>query len=81
MSSDLFKTHQTVGFLVSDNDDISTTGLLENMASALDVPSRLIPIPATWFKFTSQLIGKPAISQRLCEQILVLSKRHLIVIH
>jgi nucleoside-diphosphate-sugar epimerase len=58
-------------FLVSDNEDVSTTLLLQKMAFALDVPSRLLPIPAAWFKFASQLIGKPAISQRLCGSLQV----------
>ena len=53
-------------FLVSDDDDVSTTGLLQNMATALNVPSRLIPVPASWFELASKLIGKPAIAQRLC---------------
>ena len=58
-------------FLVSDNEDISTTGLLKNMASALNAPNRLIPIPASWFNIASRLIGKPAISQRLCGSLQV----------
>jgi len=58
-------------FLVSDNEDVSTTLLLQKMAFALGVPSRLLPIPAAWFKFASQLIGKPAISQRLCGSLQV----------
>lgn len=53
-------------FLVSDDDDISTTQLLANMALALDVPNRLLPVPSSWFILTAKLIGKPAISQRLC---------------
>lgn len=58
-------------FLVSDNEDLSTTGLLNSMAIALNVPNRLIPIPASWFKFSAQLIGKPAIAQRLCGSLQV----------
>ena len=58
-------------FLVSDDDDVSTTGLLENMAVALGVPSRLLPIPASWFNFVAKLINKPAISQRLCGSLQV----------
>lgn len=58
-------------FLVSDNDDVSTTELLQNMAIALIVKSRLIPIPVSWCNFTSRLIGKPAISQRLCGSLQV----------
>jgi len=58
-------------FLVSDDDDVSTTGLLQNMANALNAPNRLLPIPASWFYFASKLIGKPAISQRLCGSLQV----------
>ncbi|WP_028866494.1 UDP-glucose 4-epimerase family protein [Psychromonas hadalis] len=58
-------------FLVSDDDDVSTTGLLKNMATALNVPNRLIPIPASWFNIASKLIGKPAIAQRLCGSLQV----------
>jgi UDP-glucose 4-epimerase len=58
-------------FLISDNEDKSTTGLLENMASALNVPSRLLPVPAPWFNLISKLIRKPSISQRLCGSLQV----------
>ena len=58
-------------FLVSDDEDVSTTQLLVNMAAALNVPKRLIPIPSSWFTFASKLIGKPAISQRLCGSLQV----------
>ncbi|MBE8233480.1 MAG: SDR family oxidoreductase [Endozoicomonadaceae bacterium] len=58
-------------FLVSDDEDISTTSLLENMAKALNIPNRLIPVPASWFVFASKLIGKPSISQRLCGSLQV----------
>jgi nucleoside-diphosphate-sugar epimerase len=58
-------------FLVSDDEDVSTTGLLQNMAVALNVPSRLLPVPASWFEFFAKLIGKPAISQRLCGSLQV----------
>jgi len=58
-------------FLVSDGDDVSTSGLLKNMALALNVTSRLIPIPVSWFTFASKLIGKPAIAQRLCGSLQV----------
>lgn len=53
-------------FLVSDDDDVSTSQLLVNMASALQVPNRLLPIPSSWFALAAKIIGKPAISQRLC---------------
>lgn len=53
-------------FLVSDDDDLSTSQLLSNMASALNVPNRLLPVPASWLSLAAKLIGKPAIAQRLC---------------
>jgi len=58
-------------FLVSDDDDLSMTGLLQNIAKALDVASRLIPIPSSWFILAAKLIGKPSISQRLCGSLQV----------
>jgi UDP-glucose 4-epimerase len=58
-------------FLVSDDDDVSTTQLLVNMATALDSSNRLIPIPSKWFIVVAKLIGKPAISQRLCGSLQV----------
>jgi UDP-glucose 4-epimerase len=58
-------------FLVSDDDDVSTTQLLTNMAIALLVPNRLIHIPSKWFIIVAKLIGKPAISQRLCGSLQV----------
>jgi nucleoside-diphosphate-sugar epimerase len=39
------------------------------MAKAFNVPSRLIPIPASWFIIAAKLIGKPAIAQRLCASL------------
>ena len=58
-------------FLVSDDDDVSTTQLVVNMAIALDAPNRLIPIPSSWFTLAAKVIGKPAISQRLCGSLQV----------
>jgi nucleoside-diphosphate-sugar epimerase len=58
-------------FLVSDDEVVSTTGLLKNMAVALNVPSRLLSIPVSWFTLASKLIGKPAISERLCGSLQV----------
>jgi len=58
-------------FLVSDDNDVSTTGLLQNMALALNVSRRLIPVPASWFELAAKLIGKLGISQRLCGSLQV----------
>jgi UDP-glucose 4-epimerase len=58
-------------FMVSDDDDVSTSQLLANMATALGVPNRLLPIPNTWFILAGKLMGKPAIAQRLCGSLQV----------
>ena len=58
-------------FLVSDDDDVSTSQLLVNMATALSAPNRLIPIPSKWLTLGAKVIGKPAISQRLCGSLQV----------
>jgi len=58
-------------FMVSDDDDVSTSQLLANMATALVVPNRLLPIPSKWFTFAAKLIGKPAIAKRLCGSLQV----------
>jgi nucleoside-diphosphate-sugar epimerase len=58
-------------FLVSDDDDVSTSQLLANIAVALDAPNRLLPISSSWFTLAAKLIGKPDISQRLCGSLQV----------
>jgi UDP-glucose 4-epimerase len=58
-------------FLVSDDDDVSTSQLLANMAIALDTPNRLLPISSSWFTLAAKLIGKPEVSQRLCGSLQV----------
>ncbi|MFC1750727.1 UDP-glucose 4-epimerase family protein [Pseudomonadota bacterium] len=52
-------------FLVSDDEDLSTTELLQRMALALGRPARLLPIPAGLLKSGAALIGKQDIAQRL----------------
>lgn len=58
-------------FLVSDGEDLSTTQLLRRMAFALDVPARLIPVPAWVLQFGASLLGRKALSQRLCGSLQV----------
>lgn len=52
-------------FLVSDNQDVTTTQLLKSLAQAMHRPSRLLPIPDRWMTAALKLIGKRAIAQRL----------------
>lgn len=58
-------------FLVSDDEDISTTQLLRRMATALGKPPRLIPIPGGWLSLAARALGKGSLSQRLCGSLQV----------
>ena len=53
-------------FLVSDDEDLSTAGLLERMDLALGRPSILISMPTALITLGAKLIGRSDISQRLC---------------
>ena len=52
-------------FLVSDGEDLSTSGLLRRVAKAMGKPSRLIPVPAGLLQLGATVLGKKAIGQRL----------------
>lgn len=58
-------------FLVSDGEDVSTTGLLRRMGQALGRPARLLPVPASWLKLAAALVGKSDVAQRLCGSLQV----------
>jgi len=62
-------------FLVSDNEDLSTTDLLKRLAKALNKPARLIPVPMPIIQATAQIIRKPALAQRLCGSLQVDSRK------
>lgn len=53
-------------FMVSDDDDISVSGLFRAVAKHMKKPARLIPVPQGLLKFMLTLIGKKAVAQRLC---------------
>jgi nucleoside-diphosphate-sugar epimerase len=58
-------------YLVSDGEDLSTTGLVRRIAQALGTAPRLLPIPATLLRLAGRLTGRgPAIS-RLTESLQV----------
>jgi nucleoside-diphosphate-sugar epimerase len=52
-------------FLVSDDEDISTTELLRGISTSMGKPSRLITIPAWMLSLVAKLSGKDDIAQRL----------------
>ena len=52
-------------FLIADEDALSTTQLLNNIAQAYGRPVRLIPVPASWMAFCAKLLGKQNLTDRL----------------
>lgn len=67
-------------FLVSDGDDISTTELLRQLARALNVPARLVPVPQALLVVVAKVIGRGDLSQRLCASLqLDISKAHALL--
>ncbi|MNF50270.1 UDP-glucose 4-epimerase [compost metagenome] len=58
-------------FLVSDGEDLSTTELLRRMGVALGKPARLLPVPSWMLEAGAAMLGKKALSQRLCGSLQV----------
>lgn len=58
-------------FLVSDDEDVSTTELLRRMGQAMGHPARLVPVPASWLQLAATLLGKRDVAQRLCGSLQV----------
>lgn len=67
-------------FLVSDGNDLSTTELMVNMAKAMNIPARLIPIPEKILIAIATICGKGDLAQRLCGSLQVdISKNKLLL--
>jgi len=58
-------------FLVSDDQDVSTTELLQMMTRATGKTPRLIPVSVRWLKLVGKLTGKQAVVDRLCGNLQV----------
>ncbi|KPA96659.1 MULTISPECIES: UDP-glucose 4-epimerase family protein [Pseudomonas] len=58
-------------FLVSDDEDLSTSQLLRRMAQALGRPARLLPVPMGLLTGVAGVLGRTALSQRLCGSLAV----------
>ncbi|QVN08786.1 SDR family oxidoreductase [Pseudomonas rhodesiae] len=58
-------------FLVSDDDDMSTTDLLKRMGEALETPVRLIPVPAWLLLRGAALLRRKDVARRLCGSLQV----------
>jgi nucleoside-diphosphate-sugar epimerase len=52
-------------FLLSDNEDISTVGLLRKLARAYGTRPRLVPVPSRWIRATAGMFGKSNRANRL----------------
>jgi len=52
-------------FMVSDNEDVSTTEVLHSIGKALHKPARLIPVPQSILFWAAAIIGKKAMAERL----------------
>lgn len=53
-------------FLVADGKGLSSTELLQRVASALGKPARLLPVPQKLLETGLKLLGKNDLAQRLC---------------
>ncbi|MCF4994978.1 NAD-dependent epimerase/dehydratase family protein [Pseudomonas syringae] len=52
-------------FMVSDDEDVSTTELLLRMGKALGKPARLIPVPSMFLNALALVLGRKDIARRL----------------
>lgn len=57
--------------LVSDDSDISTATMLDEIASGLGVENKALPVSPTLIKIGAKLVGKEHIAQRLCGSLQV----------
>ena len=58
-------------FLAGDDEDLSTTGLLQRLGVALGKPARLIPFPVGLLTFVASMLGEKAVAERLCGSLQV----------
>ena len=58
-------------FLVSDDEDISTTALLKRIAQAMGKPALLFPFPAAILMLAAKLTGRQESAQKLCGSLQV----------
>jgi len=62
-------------FLISDNEDVSTTQLLSKVASAFGKKPWLMPVPVSWMTFAAKLLGKEDVAVRLFSSLQVDSSK------
>jgi len=62
-------------YLVSDGEDLSTTQLIRAMATAMQRPARLIPVPPALLRLAGKLTGRSAAVERLLGSLAIDSSR------
>ena len=62
-------------YLVSDGEDVSTPELINRMASALECPARLLPVPPALLRLAGRLTGKSAEVERLLDSLVIDSSK------
>jgi nucleoside-diphosphate-sugar epimerase len=62
-------------YLVSDGEDMSTPELIRGIAKALDVPPRLLPLPASLLRACGVMLGKKGETARLTDSLQIDSSR------
>ncbi|MDD5321296.1 MAG: SDR family oxidoreductase [Methylococcales bacterium] len=58
-------------FIAGDGEDLSTTELLQRLATALGKTAWLVPVPVPVLMCAASLLGKQAVAQRLCGSLQV----------
>ncbi|MEZ9408608.1 NAD-dependent dehydratase [Vibrio lentus] len=58
-------------FLVSDDNDVSTTQLMRTIALSMGKAPRLLPIPMSWIQAGTSVLNKQHIAQRVCGSLQV----------
>lgn len=58
-------------FLVSDDDDLSTTELFYRLSNAFGKKPRLVPVPHKLLEMLLKYAGKESIAQKLCDSMIV----------
>jgi len=62
-------------FIISDDDNLSTTQLLKKIATAFNKKALLLPIPVSWMIFVAKLLGKEADAVRLFSSLVIDSSK------
>ena len=62
-------------FLISDDEDLSTTQILRSIAKAFNKRIILIPIPLSWMRFLAKIVGKDADAVRLFSSLIIDSSK------